>query len=185
MSIREKEERRRDKRLELTLFGHFTLENHAGDYPCCTENVSATGLFLRGFPAGSVGGLVVAHLDQLGRVEGTIVRSEDGWFAFEIAAAPATMKKIATRVESLAVGVLPLSWAKASNIVSLEQARASAKVKAAAAAQKFLPPRTINERIDWLTESAEFNFEVILNLMGRIETLEARIQLCETGGARL
>src|SRR5215471_4310197 len=151
MSLREKEERRRDRRLQLNLFGHYTLENEAGDYPCCTENVSATGLFLRGFPAGSVGGLVVAHLDQLGRVEGTIVRSEDGWFAFEIAAAPATMKKIATRVESLAAGVLPLSGPKASNIVSLEQARASAKVKATAAAQKFLPPRTINERIDMLT----------------------------------
>ena len=179
MPLREKEERRRYKRLELNLFGHYTLENDADDYPCCTENVSATGLFLRGFPAGRIGSWVVAYLDQLGRVEGTIVRSEDGWFAFEIAAAPAKVKKLATKLESLAAGIRPLSARKASNIVSLEQARARAKAKATVAAQKFLPPRTTNEPID------QFTFEMILNLLGRIEALEERMRLFEPGGARL
>ena len=71
----------------LALSGHYVLESGC-NYPCQTENVSATGILLRGFPGGDLGEWVVAYLSELGRLEGTIVRSEDTCFAFEIAATP-------------------------------------------------------------------------------------------------
>jgi hypothetical protein len=44
---------------------------------------------------------VVANLNELGRVEGIIVRGEDGWFAFEMAATPSKLQKLALKVASL------------------------------------------------------------------------------------
>jgi hypothetical protein len=105
MSRQEKKERRRHKRHPLKFSGRYMLEDGPSDYPCRTENVSATGIFLRGFRVGEVGEWVVTYLDQLGRVEGAIVRTQDSWFAFEIAAPPAKMQKLATKVDSLAAAV--------------------------------------------------------------------------------
>ena len=73
-----------------------------GDYVCETENASATGILVRGFPGGDVGEWVVVHISQLGRVEGAIVRSADTWFAFEIAATSGKAQKLEAQIESLA-----------------------------------------------------------------------------------
>ena len=66
---------------------------------------------------------------------------------------------------------------------SLDEARARAKTKPKGAAQKFLPPLTASERINTLTESVEFAYETILNLLGRIGALEERTRLFEPEGA--
>jgi hypothetical protein len=108
MSLREGEERRRSERVPLQLSGRYMLED-GGEHRCQTQYVSLSGILLRGFPAGEVGERVVAYLDHLGRVEGTVVRGKDTWFAFEIAAPPAKMQKLATRIESLAAAAKALS----------------------------------------------------------------------------
>ena len=108
MSPREGEERRRSKRVPLQLSGRYMLEN-GGEYRCQTQYVSLSGILLRGFPAGKVGEWVVAYLDHLGRVEGTIVRSADAWFVFEIAAPTVKMEKLATQIESLSAARALLS----------------------------------------------------------------------------
>ena len=97
----QREERRRRKRVPLALPGCYMLES-GGDYVCQTENVSATGILVRGFPGGDIGEWVVAHLSELGRVEGTVVRSADTWFAYEIAATSGKVEKLAAKIESLA-----------------------------------------------------------------------------------
>jgi hypothetical protein len=71
------------------------------EHLCKTQNVSATGIAVRGFPPGGIGEWVVANLNELGRVEGIIVRGEDGWFAFEMAAMPSKLQKLALKVASL------------------------------------------------------------------------------------
>src|SRR4029077_11485910 len=105
MTRQEEEERRRHKRVPLALPGSYMLES-GGDYACRTENVSATGIFVRGFPGGDVGEWVIAYLSELGRVEGPVVRGADTWFAFEIAATSGKVQKLAAKIESLAPGAL-------------------------------------------------------------------------------
>jgi PilZ domain len=101
------EESRRRKRVPLALSGHYVLESGC-NYPCQTENVSATGILLRGFPGGDLGEWVVVYLSELGRIEGTIVRSEDTCFAFEIAATPSQTQKLAAKLASLSSQSQPL-----------------------------------------------------------------------------
>jgi PilZ domain len=95
----EGEERRRHPRAPLPLPGRYMLEN-GRDYPCRTEDISATGILIRGLLAGDVGEWVVAHLSEIGRVEGTIVRVADGWFAFEISATAGKRQKLLVKIES-------------------------------------------------------------------------------------
>jgi hypothetical protein len=78
----EGEDRRRCERVPLARSGNYVLES-ARYYPCEIENVSATGMLVRGVPRGHFGEWVVAHVDKLGCVEGVIVRSTDGGFAIE------------------------------------------------------------------------------------------------------
>ena len=96
----EKDERRRMRRLPLALSGHYRVESGA-DYACETENVSATGILIRGSGGGGVGEWVIAHLDELGRVEGVVVRSAEDAFALEIAATPGMARELAVRLERL------------------------------------------------------------------------------------
>ena len=102
MNSQDGEERRRRNRIRLAFEGRYMLERGPRDYVCRTENVSATGILIRGFPAGGVGEWVVAYLDELGRVEGMVVRGGNTWFALEIAATPGQVQKLAEKIESLA-----------------------------------------------------------------------------------
>jgi hypothetical protein len=95
------EERRRHKRVPLTLKGRYMPESVHGEYACQTVDVSASGLLVRGFPGGDIGEWVVAYLEELGRVEGHIIRGADTWFAFEIGATAQKLLRLATKIESL------------------------------------------------------------------------------------
>jgi hypothetical protein len=94
------DERRRARRVPLALPGHYRVENGA-DYACESENVSATGILMRGSAGAGVGEWVIAYLGELGRVEGVIVRSAQDWFALEIAATPGMARKLALRLKRL------------------------------------------------------------------------------------
>jgi hypothetical protein len=72
-----------------------------------------------------------------------------------------------------------------TKIISFDEARTRPKAKATGAAAKLQPPLTANERIDLHTESIEFVYETILDLLQRIEALEERTRLFEPEGARL
>ncbi len=50
---------------------------------------------------GAIGDRVVAYVDQLGRIEGTIVRRSFVWFAIEIAATPGKLERLARKIDSL------------------------------------------------------------------------------------
>ena len=96
----EHDERRRMRRVPLALHGHYRVESGA-DYACETENLSATGILMRGSGGGGVGEWVIAYLDEIGRVEGVIVRSAENRFALEIAATPGMARKLASRLDRL------------------------------------------------------------------------------------
>jgi hypothetical protein len=94
-------ERRRYERLPLTLHGRYMLPD-GSEFPCQTQDVSAIGIGIRGAPAGAIGERIVAYFEELGRVEGRIVRRAQTWFAVDITATPRKLEILAKTIRSLA-----------------------------------------------------------------------------------
>jgi len=69
------EERRRHQRFNLKLPGRYMLSDGA-EFGCETIDVSPGGIAIRGARSGRLRERVVAYIDGLGRVEGTIARLE-------------------------------------------------------------------------------------------------------------
>jgi hypothetical protein len=67
----------------MTLRGRYMLAD-GREYECRTVDVSAGGIALLGMIKGKIGERVVVYLDEVGRVEGRIVRHFAGCFAIEL-----------------------------------------------------------------------------------------------------
>ena len=78
-------ERRRHRRVPVSVFGRFMREDKQ-EYPCQVVNMSAGGMAVIAPVACAAGERVVAYLDNLGRIEGIVVRSFEGGFAVHILA---------------------------------------------------------------------------------------------------
>jgi hypothetical protein len=72
------------------------------EYPFQTIDISAGGLAVFAPESGEIGQRVVLYLDELGRLEGQIVRHIEGGFAVEINATPARRDKLADQITWLA-----------------------------------------------------------------------------------
>jgi hypothetical protein len=90
-------ERRRHQRAELTLIGRYMLRDRR-EYACRTIDVSASGIAMLGAIKGSIGERVVAHLDRLGRVEGSVARQFGACFAIELCAPALKRERIDQRL---------------------------------------------------------------------------------------
>jgi PilZ domain len=88
---------REHERVELALNGRYMLPDRR-EFSCSTLNVSQNGLAVEGEAPGAVGQPIVAYIDQLGRVEGPIVRHFDNGFAIKLSAPEAKREKLAARV---------------------------------------------------------------------------------------
>ncbi len=86
-------DRRRHRRVSVRLFGRFMLEDKQ-EYPCQVIDISAGGVALIAPVPCEVGQHVVAYLDNIGRVEGEIVRLIEGGFAMRISATLRKREKI-------------------------------------------------------------------------------------------
>ena len=76
-------EKRKASRLGMTVTGRYLLANRH-EHPCTVIDVSSSGLVLIGPERGSLGEKVVVYIDdQIGRVEGVIVRHVPGGFAMD------------------------------------------------------------------------------------------------------
>lgn len=71
------------------------------EFRCQTIDVSPVGVALRGHLAGEIGERVVAYLDDLGRIEGVIVRRTS--FLFAVDASPSSLKleRLANKIDQL------------------------------------------------------------------------------------
>jgi hypothetical protein len=67
------QERRRHQRVKVTLLGRYMLVDHRG-FPCQVVDMSPGGMAVIAPVIGKVGDRVVAYVDHLGRLEGTIAR---------------------------------------------------------------------------------------------------------------
>jgi hypothetical protein len=94
-------DRRRHKRIAVTLLGRFmreTKEEHA----CKLIDISAGGAAVASPTVVPVGERVVAYFDHIGGIEGEVVRQFDGGFAFKINATRYKREKLAAQLTWLA-----------------------------------------------------------------------------------
>ncbi len=94
-------DRRRHPRIPLALRGRYMLEG-GSEYPCVTRDVSRMGVAIQGVPVGAIGERVIAYLEELGRIEGRVVRRSEDWFAIELVATPHKLERIDEKIRALA-----------------------------------------------------------------------------------
>jgi len=95
-------ERRRHRRVPVTVFGRFMREDKQ-EYPCQVINMSAGGMALLAPVTCQDGERVVAYLDNLGRIEGVVVRRFQGGFAMRIVASLHKRERIANLLTWLTI----------------------------------------------------------------------------------
>jgi hypothetical protein len=91
------EERRRDERAALTLSGRYMLRDD-NECRCRTIDISAGGVALRGFDKGHIGERVIAYINEIGRIEGTVARHFDTCFAVKLQAPLHKREKLAAKI---------------------------------------------------------------------------------------
>jgi hypothetical protein len=94
-------DRRRYQRVEVNLLGRFMLPNWQ-EYPCQVIDMSPGGAGIVSPVTGNIGDRVVAYIDHIGRVEGTIARHISGGFAMTIKASKHKRDKLASQLTYLA-----------------------------------------------------------------------------------
>lgn len=105
-------ERRRHWRVHINLLGRFMRQNKQ-EYPCKILNMSPGGVAMLTPDEGEIGEHIVAYIDHIGRVEGTVTRTFEGGFAIQLEATPYKREKIASQ----------LTWLANKNLLDLSEGR--------------------------------------------------------------
>src|ERR1700730_826211 len=95
------DERRRFQRVRVDLLVRYMLADRR-EFPCQVMDMSPGGMALVAPVSGKAGERVVAYIDHLGRLEGTIIRVYPNGFAMSIAATPRKRDKLAAQLTWLA-----------------------------------------------------------------------------------
>jgi len=94
-------DRRRHRRVPLTLLGRFMRANKQ-EYPCKLIDISVGGAALMAPVGVEDGEAIVVYLDQLGGLEGTVARQFPGGFAIQLNATQHKREKLAAQITWLA-----------------------------------------------------------------------------------
>jgi hypothetical protein len=95
------EEQRRFQRVRVNLLGRYMLADRR-EFPCQVSDMSPGGMAVVGPVSGKAGERVVAYIDHVGRLEGTIARVFPNGFAMTISATPRKRDKLAAQLTWLA-----------------------------------------------------------------------------------
>jgi hypothetical protein len=87
-------ERRRHRRVPVSIAGRYMLENKQ-EFPCQTIDMSPGGLRVAAPVAGEIGERVVFYFEEFGRLEGLIARNTPDGFAVEMNLAPNKRERLA------------------------------------------------------------------------------------------
>ena len=93
-------ERRSFARVKLALAGRYMTPD-GGEYPCLTTDISPGGVRLKGPRVCPPGAQIIAYIQDLGRIEGVIVRSLKDGFALAIGCTPRKTQRLLNRIEWL------------------------------------------------------------------------------------
>ena len=78
-------DRRKYRRIKVQLTGRFMREDQQ-EYPCYTNDISAGGMNISASVKCEPGEYVVFYIEEIGRIEGFVVRNHDDGFAIAIEA---------------------------------------------------------------------------------------------------
>jgi PilZ domain len=95
------EEKRRFQRVRVNLLGRYMLADHR-EFPCQVLDMSPGGMAVIGPVSGKAGERVIAYIDHVGRLEGSIIRVLPNGFAMSILATPRKRDKLAAQLTWLA-----------------------------------------------------------------------------------
>jgi hypothetical protein len=94
-------ERRRHQRVKVRLTGQFMRQDRR-EFPCATIDMSPGGIAFEADSSGEIGERIIAYLNQIGRVEGTVARHFYGGFAIQMRLPPLKREKLADQLTWLA-----------------------------------------------------------------------------------
>lgn len=95
------DDQRRFQRVQVALLGRYMLSDRR-EFPCQTVDMSPGGVRVVCAVAGAVGERVVLYLEQIGRIEGVIVRRSSAGFAAALSVSARKREKIASQLTWLA-----------------------------------------------------------------------------------
>jgi hypothetical protein len=90
-------DRRRHKRVNITLLGRFMRANKQ-EFPCKLVDISVGGAAMMSPVAVDNDERIVAYFDHIGGIEGTVARTFDGGFAIRLAATAHKREKLAAQL---------------------------------------------------------------------------------------
>jgi hypothetical protein len=120
-------DQRRHVRFRLALLGRF-MRATKHEYPCKLNNISVGGASVTSPVAVEVGERIVAYFDEIGGLEGTVVRVFDGGFAMQFRATQHKREKLAAQITWL-VNRGDLSGIEARRHERIEVANKSSTLK--------------------------------------------------------
>jgi len=91
----------RFQRVQVSVLGRYMLADRR-EFPCQVLEMSPGDAVVIAPVAGVVGEKIIAYLDHIGRVEGTIVKQVEGGFLMDIAASARKRDKMAAQLTWLA-----------------------------------------------------------------------------------
>jgi hypothetical protein len=93
-------DKRKHARKKTDLAGRYMLADRR-EYSCTVIDVSMTGVALLGPEHGKIGETVVAYVDQIGRIQGEIIRHIAGGFALNFTKPSGAAETFAKRLEEI------------------------------------------------------------------------------------
>lgn len=91
----------RFQRVKVSLLGRYMLADRR-EFPCQVLAMSPGDASVIAPVAGNAGEKVIAYLDHIGRVEGTVIDGIDGGFVMDLSASPRKRDKMAAQLTWLA-----------------------------------------------------------------------------------
>ncbi|KFC64746.1 Type IV pilus assembly PilZ [Devosia sp. LC5] len=107
----------RFQRVKVSVLGRYMLADRR-EFPCQVIEMSPGDAMVIAPVAGIVGERVIAYIDHVGRIEGTILSQMDGGFEMDIAASPRKRDKMAAQ----------LTWLANKDILNLPEDRRHERV---------------------------------------------------------
>ncbi|MFD1251762.1 PilZ domain protein [Devosia equisanguinis] len=101
VAVRPRANEERFQRVKVSILGRYMLADRR-EFPCQVLSMSPGDAVVIAPVSGINGERVIAYLDHIGRVEGTIIGQIDGGFVMDIAASPRKRDKMAAQLTWLA-----------------------------------------------------------------------------------
>ncbi|HTN62054.1 MAG TPA: hypothetical protein VL147_10915, partial [Devosia sp.] len=99
--LRTRAEQVRFQRVKVSVLGRYMLADRR-EFPCQVLEMSPGEAMMIAPVSGEIGEKVIAYVDHIGRIEGTIIAQIDGGFLMEVAASPRKRDKMAAQLTWLA-----------------------------------------------------------------------------------